>query len=109
MRSGAGWPESYPGGTWTITGRSPPTTTSAPRDATGEAEGATAAEDSADGTEAADEATGPADAPGGEDEPLLPHAASRKPMATTVSLRGRAIAKPSRVPTVCGGTVSGTS
>src|SRR3954468_12999316 len=43
MRSGAGWAASYPGGTATVAGRSPPTRTAASFDEDGEAD-ATAAE-----------------------------------------------------------------
>src|SRR3954447_8133859 len=43
MRSGAGWAASYPGGTVTVAGRSPPTTTVAAFDEDGEAD-ATATE-----------------------------------------------------------------
>src|SRR3954468_21732963 len=43
MRSGAGWAASYPGGTVTVAGRSPPTTTVASFDEAGEAD-ATATE-----------------------------------------------------------------
>lgn len=62
MTSGAGRPGSYPGGTWTVTGRSPPTRTS------GELEGTADGRGEADGPNADGAAVGNVASGGALDE-----------------------------------------
>src|SRR5262245_17990744 len=95
MRSGAGCWGAYPGGTWTVTGRSPPTTTSAVPDATGEADGPLGTVAAAEGTAASDAAADPLEVPAGAGEAPPPHPANRKPTVTRVRLRRRAMARQS--------------